>query len=99
MKLKDAYIFDMHNKYSWTIYRAWHLEGSVYQCHRYSFSVSPDGIVQAGYRGICVLDATKHDLIDRKTAVASCEAMVALACPDAADYGFAAERTFNQVQS
>lgn len=96
MKLKDAYIFEEVSASQWNIYKAWHLEGAVYQCRRYAFSINAAGEVSANNMGIAVLDAVSHSLINRQTATASCEAMVALYLGED-DCGMCAYRTFEEM--
>lgn len=96
MKLKDAYIFEEVSASQWNIYKAWYLEGAVYQCRRYAFSVNAAGEVSANNMGIAVLDAVSHSLINRQTAIASCEAMVALYLGED-DCGMCAYRTFEEM--
>lgn len=96
MKLKDAYIFEEVSASQWNIYKAWHLEGAVYQCRRYAFSVNAAGEVSANNMGIAVLDAVSHSLINRQTATASCEAMVALYL-DEEDGGACAANVFEEM--
>lgn len=96
MKLTDAYIFEEVSASQWNIYKAWHLEGAVYQCRRYAFSVNAAGEVSARNMGIAVLDAVSHGLINRQTAIASCEAMVALYL-DEDDCGVCAANVFEEM--
>ena len=97
MKLKDAYIFEEVSASQWNIYKAWHLEGAVYQCRRYAFSVNAAGEVTARDMGITVLDAVGAQIINRQTAIASCEAVAALFLGDSVDYGDAASNVFGEM--
>ena len=97
MKLNDHYVFEEVAPSQWNIYKVWHLEGNVLQCRRYAFSVNSDGEVCARDMGITVLDAVGAQIINRQTAIASCEAVAALFIGDSVDYGIAASNVFEEM--